>query len=49
MWQLISRVFMGWSLGSNDVANIFELAGSTKVIVDSPGLLRQMMKPMVKQ
>lgn len=32
MWQLISGIFMGWSLGSNDAANIFGLAVSTKVL-----------------
>jgi len=37
MWQLISRVLMGWSLGSNEAANIFGLAVSTSLIVDPPG------------
>ncbi|MFP4589036.1 MAG: inorganic phosphate transporter [Candidatus Acetothermia bacterium] len=32
MWQLISGIFMGWSLGSNDAANIFGLAVSTRVL-----------------
>ncbi len=32
MWQLISGLFMGWSLGANDGANIFGLAVSTRVL-----------------
>ena len=32
MWQLISGLFMGWSLGANDAANIFGLAVSTRVL-----------------
>lgn len=32
MWQLLSGIFMGWALGSNDAANIFGLAVSTRVL-----------------
>ncbi len=32
MWKLISGLFMGWALGSNDAANIFGLAVSTRVL-----------------
>lgn len=32
MWQLLSGIFMGWALGSNDAANIFGLAVTTRVI-----------------
>ena len=32
MWKLISGVFMGWALGSNDSANIFGTAVASKTI-----------------
>ncbi len=32
MWKLISGIFMGWSLGSNDSANVFGTAVASKTI-----------------
>lgn len=32
MWQIISAVFLGWSLGSNDTANVFGTAVSSGMI-----------------
>ena len=32
MWKLISGIFMGWALGSNDSANIFGTAVASKTI-----------------
>lgn len=32
MWQLISSVFLGWSLGSNDAANVFGTAVASRMV-----------------
>ncbi len=32
MWQLVAGVFLGWSLGSNDAANIFGTAVASRMV-----------------
>ncbi len=32
MWQVISGVFLGWSLGSNDAANVFGTAVASRMV-----------------
>jgi PiT family inorganic phosphate transporter len=32
MWQLTSGIFLGWSLGSNDAANVFGTAVSSRMV-----------------
>lgn len=32
MWQLVSSVFLGWSLGSNDAANVFGTAVASRMV-----------------
>jgi PiT family inorganic phosphate transporter len=32
MWQLLSSVFLGWSLGSNDAANVFGTAVAARMV-----------------
>ncbi len=32
MWKIISGIFLGWTLGSNDSANIFGTAVATKIV-----------------
>lgn len=32
MWQLISGIFLGWSLGTNDAANVFGTAVASKMV-----------------
>jgi len=32
MWQLISPIFLGWSLGSNDTANVFGTAVTSRML-----------------
>jgi PiT family inorganic phosphate transporter len=32
MWQLVSGVFMGWSLGANDAANVFGTAVAARMV-----------------
>jgi PiT family inorganic phosphate transporter len=32
MWKLIGGVFVGWSLGSNDSANLFGTGVAAKVV-----------------
>ena len=32
MWQLISGLFLGWSLGSNDAANVFGTAVASRMV-----------------
>ena len=31
-WQILSGIFLGWSLGSNDSANVFGTAVATKMV-----------------
>ena len=31
-WQVLSGIFLGWSLGSNDSANVFGTAVATKMV-----------------
>jgi PiT family inorganic phosphate transporter len=32
MWQLLSGLFLGWSLGSNDAANVFGTAVASRMV-----------------
>jgi len=32
MWKIISGIFLGWTLGSNDSANVFGTGVATKII-----------------
>ncbi len=32
MWQLISSIFLGWSLGANDASNVFGTAVASKMV-----------------
>lgn len=32
MWQLISGIFLGWSLGTNDAANVFGTAVASRMV-----------------
>ncbi|RME19533.1 MAG: inorganic phosphate transporter, partial [Deltaproteobacteria bacterium] len=32
MWQLVSGIFLGWSLGSNDAANVFGTAVASRMV-----------------
>jgi PiT family inorganic phosphate transporter len=32
MWQLVSGIFLGWSLGSNDASNVFGTAVASKMV-----------------
>ena len=32
MWQVLSGVFLGWSLGSNDASNVFGTAVASRMV-----------------
>jgi PiT family inorganic phosphate transporter len=39
MWKLISGIFLGWTLGSNDSANVFGTAVATKIVTYRTAIL----------
>ena len=39
MWKVISGIFLGWTLGSNDSANVFGTAVATKIVTYRTAIL----------
>jgi PiT family inorganic phosphate transporter len=39
MWKIISGIFLGWTLGSNDSANVFGTAVATKIVTYRSAIL----------
>lgn len=39
MWKIISGIFLGWTLGSNDSANVFGTAVATKIVTYRTAIL----------